>query len=63
MRNFLDGLLTYVQDGLDAGESIEALADRQMLPGFEEHYMDGWPLELSACIRAVHRDLTGEIRG
>ena len=63
MRDFLDGLLTYVQDGLDAGESIEALADRQMLLGFEDHYMDGWPLELSACIRAVHRDLTGEIRG
>lgn len=63
MRDFLDGLLTYVQNGIDAGESLDALADQQMLSGFEDHYMEDWPLQLSACIRAVHRDLTGETSG
>lgn len=59
MRDFLDGLVTYVQDGIDAGSSVEDLADRQVLPGFEAHHLEDWPLQLSACIRAVHRDLTG----
>ena len=59
MRDFLSGLVEYVQDGIDDGQPVETLADRQVLPGFEAHNMDGWPLELSACIQAVHRDLTG----
>lgn len=59
MRDFLSGLVEDVQDGIDDGQSVETLADRQVLPGFEEHYLEDWSLELSACIRAVHRDLTG----
>lgn len=63
MRDFLDGLVAYVQDGLDAGTPIEELADRTRLPGFEDHYHEDWPLGLDACIRAVHRDLTGAADG
>ena len=58
MRDFLSGLVEYVQNGIDEGQPVDALADRQVLPGFEEHYLEGWSLTLGRCIRAVHRDLT-----
>jgi glyoxylase-like metal-dependent hydrolase (beta-lactamase superfamily II) len=58
MRDFLSSLVEYVQNGIDEGQSAAALADRQVLPGFEAHYVEDWSLELGACIRAVHRDLT-----
>lgn len=59
MRDFLAGLVEYVANGIEADQSIDELADRDVLPGFEDHHLDDWPLELEACIRAVHRDLTG----
>lgn len=59
MRDFLTGLLEFVQQGMNQGQSIDAMAKRQVLSGFESYALDGWPISLESCLRAVHRDLTG----
>jgi glyoxylase-like metal-dependent hydrolase (beta-lactamase superfamily II) len=59
MRDFLSGLLEFVQQGIADGQPLATLADRTVLPGFEEHNLDGWPISLASCLRAVYREQKG----
>ena len=59
MRDFLSGLLEYVQTQTAAGASLEEMSDREALPGLESHNAEGWPIGLDGCIRAVYREQRG----
>lgn len=59
MRDFLSGLLEYVQAGISEGTPLSELADRTTLPGLESHYVEDWPIGLSGCIRTVYREQKG----
>lgn len=59
MRDFLAALSEYVQEQRQAGASLEEMKDRTQLDGFESHYHENWPLQLSNCIEAVYNDQTG----
>lgn len=57
-RNFLQALLDYTQEGIDAGKSKEELADIETLDGFEEFKAPGWRLPLSANVEVAYAELT-----
>lgn len=59
MRDFLSGLLEYVQTGISEGTPLSELADRTTLPGLESHHAEDWPISLSGCIRTVYREQKG----
>ena len=59
MRDFLYGLLEYVETQTAEGASLEEMSDREVLPGLESHNADGWPIGLAGCIRAVYREQLG----
>ncbi|NNE71609.1 MAG: MBL fold metallo-hydrolase [Rhodothermales bacterium] len=57
-RDFLSGLLEYVQKGLQAGYDVDGLASVDRLPDFPEHYLDSWKDAIPNAIRAAHLELT-----
>lgn len=59
MRDFLAGLLEYVETQTAAGASLSEMSDREALPGLESHHTEGWPIGLAGCIRAVYREQLG----
>ncbi|MBO6574340.1 MAG: MBL fold metallo-hydrolase [Rhodothermales bacterium] len=57
MRDFLSGLLDYVQAGIRNETPLDELAvDR--LPDFPEYYLDSWATAIPNAIRAAHQELT-----
>ena len=58
MRDFLSGLLDYVQTGLASGTSLEELTAVDRLPDFPEHYLESWENAIPNAIRAAHQELT-----
>lgn len=58
MRDFLSALNEYVTTQRQAGASLDEMKDTEGLDGFESFQFD-WPLPLSRCIEAVHREQTG----
>jgi cyclase len=58
MRDFLTGLWEYVDEGIKAGKSEDALlVDR--LPGFEEHYVESWADGIRMDIKTVFQEISG----
>ena len=60
MRDFLAGLNEFVAQAIEAGQSVDEIASQERLPGFEAYAREDWPLPLEACLRAVHREQTGD---
>jgi cyclase len=58
MRDFLSGLLEYVQSGLAAGESVDVMAEIDRLPDFPDHYLESWADAIPNAIRVAHLELT-----
>lgn len=59
MSNFLQGLLAYVEKGIQEGKSVdEMVVDK--LPDFPDHYNEGWAQAIPRCIRTVHGELTAD---
>ena len=60
MRDFLAGLIQYVEQGLADGKSIDELAGVDRLPEYPNHYLASWENAIPNAIRATHRGLTRE---
>lgn len=60
MRDFLGGLIAYVEKGIQAGQSLEEMAAIDRLPDFPEHYRESWQGAIPRCIRTVHGEVTAE---
>lgn len=58
MRDFLDALVTFVRQGLAAGQSLEELTRTEELPGFPEHVIPGRESAIPRAIRSVYAELT-----
>jgi glyoxylase-like metal-dependent hydrolase (beta-lactamase superfamily II) len=58
MSNFLESLLEYVQQGIDAGKSKEEIAKAEVLSGFEAFNFEGWFLGLDFQINTAYDELT-----
>ena len=56
--NFLEALLEFTQQGIDAGKSKDEIAKAEIIPGFEEFKAPGWSLTLSRNIDAAYAELT-----
>ena len=56
--NFLEALLEYTREGIDAGKNKEEILDIEVLEGFEDFNAPGWGLKLSANIEAAYTELT-----
>jgi len=57
MRDFLEALNAYVTQQRQAGASLEAMKQKEVLEGFEAFQFD-WALSLSRCIEAVYQEQT-----
>ena len=60
MRDFLSALAAYVQQGIQAGKSVEELSELQQLPGFPEHFLPDRPTFLGRIIGIVYGEFSGE---
>ncbi|SMO51392.1 MBL fold metallo-hydrolase [Gracilimonas mengyeensis] len=58
MRNFLSALLDYTREGIEAGKSVDELANIETLDGFEDFKAPDWRLPLSANIKVAYAELT-----
>ena len=58
MRDFLGALVDFVQQGIDAGYSVEALEKTEVLPGFPRHVISGRESAIPRNIRTVYGELT-----
>lgn len=58
MRNFLDGLLEYVQKGVQEGKSVEALTRISFIPGFPEHSHEDRQSVLVNAVRIAYEELS-----
>lgn len=59
MSEFLQGLIAYVEKGIQEGQALEELTVDK-LPGFPDHYNANWGQAMQRCIRTVHGELTAE---
>ena len=59
-RDFLSGLVDFVETGMASGQSVDALATNDRLPDFPEHYLDTWKDAIPNAIRATYQELTSQ---
>ena len=57
-RDFLAGLVDYVEKGIAAGKTADELASVDRLDAFPDHYNADWANVLQNGIRATHAELT-----
>jgi glyoxylase-like metal-dependent hydrolase (beta-lactamase superfamily II) len=57
-RDFLSGLIDFVEAGMAAGKGVDQLAANDRLPDFPEHYLESWKDAIPNAIRATHQELT-----
>ncbi len=60
MRDFFTALLDYTQKGIAAGTSKDDLARIEKLPGFPEHFNEGWLTAVPMNVAAAYEELTEE---
>ena len=58
MRDFLSGLMEYVQAGLSQGKTADDLATVDRLPAFPNYYLESWQDAIPNAIRIAHSELT-----
>ena len=58
MRDFLSALLEFTGRGIKDGKSADELAQREKLPGFEDHVAPADWLSLAANIKVAYEELT-----
>lgn len=58
--NFLEALLEYTQEGLNAGKEKDEILGAKVIPGFEDFDAPGWGLTLGANIEAAYTELISE---
>ncbi len=59
-RDFLTGLLEYVQKGISAGSSVEELIGVEHIPGFPDHQHPDRRNVLQNAIRTAYEELTAD---
>ncbi len=56
--DFLEALLAFTQNGINAGQSKEEIAGAEFLPGFEDFQAPGWGLTLEFNINTAYDELS-----
>jgi len=59
MRDYVSGIITYVQDGISAGKSVDEIAEMKNLSSFMDVYYNNNREGIARGIRAVHQQLAG----
>ena len=57
-RDFLGGLLTYVEAGIKAGKSVDEIAETKVLPAFPDNYRDDWEEGIPNCLKVAYQEIT-----
>jgi len=57
MRDFLSGLIEYVEAGRKAGKTADDLAAVERLPGFPEHFSESWKQAVPNAILTVYKEM------
>ncbi len=58
MRDFLNGLLEFAQQGINEGKTEDEVAETLRLPKFPDHYFEGWKNGVSNALRKAYQELS-----